>query len=87
MQARKVKFQLLEAAFQRKEDLEVLVKLVMLINEINEANYQATVGSAIKLDDNDKTQYDNEWHTHRERVDRLEKQIVYALSMVRGKYT
>ena len=75
MQARKVKFQLLEAAFQRKEDLEVLVKLVMLINEINEANYQATVGSAIKLDDNDKTQYKNEWHTHREIVARLEKQI------------
>ena len=63
------------------------MKLTILINDIDESNYQATAKPDIKLDDNDKTQYDNEWHTHRERVDRLEKQIVYALSMVRGKYT
>ena len=70
MKAIEVKFQFLEAAVKRKE---APVKLAIIINDINEATYQATVEPAIKLDDNEKNQYKNEWRTHRERVARLEK--------------
>ena len=73
MQAREVKLQLLEAEVQIKEDPEAPVKLAILINEIDEVTYQATVKTAIKLDENEKTQYENEWRTHCERVSRLEK--------------
>ena len=82
MQAIEVKLQLMEAALQIQEDPEVPVKLVMFINEIDEATYQATVKPYIKLDYNDKTQYKNEWCTHRERVAILEKQRGQAFSMV-----
>ena len=56
--------------------------LAIFINDIDEAAYQATANPAINLNDNEKTQYGNEWRTHRERVDRLEKQRVQAFPMV-----
>ena len=59
MQAIEFKLQVMEAAVQRQEDPKAPVKLAMLINEIDEATYQATVEPAIKLDENEKTQYDN----------------------------
>ena len=49
MQSREDNFQLLGAAFQQQEDPDVTVKLAMITNEIDEANYQATVEAAIKL--------------------------------------
>ena len=50
------------------------MKLAIITNEIDEATYQATFEPAIKLDDNEKNQYENEWRTQRERVSRIEKQ-------------
>ena len=61
--------------------------LAIFINDIDEAAYQATANPAINLNDNEKTQYGNEWRTHRERVDRLEKQRVQAFSMVIVQFT
>ena len=87
MQAREVKLKLLEAALQRQEDPEAPSKLAMLIDEIYEATYQATAEPAIKLNDNEKIQYKNEWFTQSERVARLKKLRGQALSMVRGKFT
>ena len=59
----------------------------MLINEIDESNYQATVDPDINLNENKKTQYDNKWCTHRERVAILEKQRGKAFSMVKSQCT
>ena len=59
MQSRKVKLQFLEAEFQRQENLEVPVKLSILINEIDEATYQTIVNPAINLYENEKKQYNN----------------------------
>ena len=87
IRSREVKLQLLESEFQRQEDPEAPVNLVMLINQIVEANYQATVELAINLDGNQKTQYDNEWRTQHERVAILEKQKLQVFSMVRGQCT
>ena len=78
MQARKVKLKLLESEVQRQEYSEAPVKLEMIINKIDESNEQETVEPAIKLENNDKNQYDNEWWSHRERVAGLEKQIGQA---------
>ena len=55
------------------------MKLEILINEIDEVTYQATVKPAIKLDENDKIQYDNECRTHCERVAILWKKSREAL--------
>ena len=63
------------------------MKLEILINEIDEANYQETAEPDIKLNENEKTWYDNEWRTHHERVARLEKQRGKDFSMVRGQCT
>ena len=87
MQAREVKYQLLEAEFQIQEDPEAPMKLAMLINDIDEAIYQATVEPAINLDDNEKNQSENEWCTHRERVARIEKHKGHTFSMVKGRCT
>ena len=64
IQAREVKLQFLEAAVKIQEDPEDPVKLAILVNEIDEATYQATVNPDIKIDDNEKTQYESEWRTH-----------------------
>ena len=50
MPAREVKLKLLESEVQRQEDPEAPVKLAMLINDIDEATYQATVKPSINID-------------------------------------
>jgi hypothetical protein len=55
-------------------DEDATMKLAILENEIEEANYQETVELPIKMDELEKTHYDNEWRTFRERNSRLEKQ-------------
>ena len=87
MQLRGVKLKLLEAEDQIQEYPEAPVKLAILINKIDEATYQETVEPAIKLDENEKTQNKNEWHTHHERVARLERKRGQVFSMVRGQWT
>ena len=59
------------------------MKLAITINNIDEANYQATSKPDMNLDDNGKTQYENKWSTHSERVARIDKQRGQAFSMVR----
>ena len=59
MKSREVKLNLIEASVKRQEDPEDPVKLEMLINDIDEANYQTTVETYIKINENEKTQYDN----------------------------
>ena len=63
----------MDTEVQIQEYPEAPLKLSMLIDEIDESTYQATVYTDIKLDKNEKTQYDNKWRTQRERVSRIEK--------------
>jgi len=86
---------LIRARELRRTSLETLVtagtdptapmSLAELENEIEEAEYQATLDLPIKLNDEESTQYSNEWRTYRERTSRLEKQRGQAFSMVRGQ--
>jgi hypothetical protein len=66
-------------------DEDATMKLAILENEIEEANYQETVELPIKMDELKKTHYDDEWRTFRERNSRLEKQRGQAFSMIRGQ--
>ena len=52
IQSREVKLQFLEAEFQKQEDPEAPANLEILVNDIDEATYQATVDPDIKLDEN-----------------------------------
>jgi hypothetical protein len=67
------------------EDVDATIKLAILENEIEEATYQETVELPIKMDELEKTHYDNEWRTFRERNSRLEKQRGQAFLMIRGQ--
>ena len=87
MQAIEAKLQLLEEETQRQEDLEEPVKVEMLINEIDEETYQATVEPSIKIDENEKNQCKNEWRIHRETVSRIEKQRGKTFSMMISQCT
>ena len=86
---------LIRARELRRTSLETLVtagtnpaapmSLAELENEIEEAQYQATLDLPIKLNDEESTQYSNEWRTHRERTSRLEKQRDLAFSVIQGQ--
>jgi hypothetical protein len=54
------------------EDAEML--LATLEQQIDEAAYLASTDLPIKLTEVEKTEYDNDWRTYRERNSRLEKQ-------------
>ena len=53
---REVKLQFLEGSVQRQEEEKSPVNMEMLINDIYEMTYQATVEPDIKLNENEKTQ-------------------------------
>jgi hypothetical protein len=59
--------------------------LAVLLNEIEEAEYQATVEVPIKLNETEKTEHDIAWRAYSERNTRLETQRGQAFSMIRGQ--
>jgi hypothetical protein len=66
-------------------DVDAPMKLAILENEIEEASYQDTKDLPNKMDELEKTHYDNEWRTFREQNSRLEKQRGQAFLMIRGQ--
>jgi hypothetical protein len=57
----------LEAAVTAETDPEVPMKLALLQNEIAEGDFQQHAEVPIELTDSEKTQYNNDWRTYRER--------------------
>jgi hypothetical protein len=84
-QARELRRLALETLVSAGTDDTAPMLLAILENDIEEANYQATVDLPIKLTDEESTHYSNAWKTYRERTTRLEKQRGQAFSMVRGQ--
>jgi DNA polymerase IIIc chi subunit len=66
-QARRAQEAILLTAVNGGEDLEAPMKLAILQNEIAQGEFSATVAVPIELTDSEKTQYNNEWRTYRER--------------------
>ncbi len=62
------------------------MKLAILENEIEEAEYKATIDVPIILTGDEQSEHDNAWKTYRERQARLEKQGGQAFSMIRGQF-
>jgi hypothetical protein len=76
----------LEAEVDEGDDpVAPLSLLAVLLNEIEEAEYQATVEVPIKLNETEKTEHDIAWRAYSERNTRLETQRGQAFSMIRGQ--
>jgi hypothetical protein len=57
----------LQAAVKAGGDLDAPMKLAILNNAIAEADFEQSLEVPIELSDSEKTQYNNEWRTYRER--------------------
>jgi hypothetical protein len=82
--ARLVQLSALEAA-DAAGDVDAPMSIALLQNNIEEAEYQATMDLPIELTNEEKTEHSNAWRTYRERNTRLETQRGQAFSMIRGQ--
>ena len=81
-EARLVHKTALEALVTAGTDTTAPLQLALLNNEMDDAECKLSTGLPIKLNDMEKTHYDNEWKTHRERKSRLDTQRGKAHSMI-----
>jgi hypothetical protein len=86
-QARRAQEAILLTAVNAGVDLEAPMKLAILQNEIAQGEFSATVDVPIELTDSEKTQYNNEWRTYRERNGNLIKHRGQAFSLIQGQCT
>jgi hypothetical protein len=77
----------LEAAVTAGTDPEAPMKLAILQNEIAEGNFQQHAEVPIELNDSEKTQYNNDWRTYRERNVLLPKHRGQAFFLILGQCT
>jgi hypothetical protein len=75
----------LASQLQKGKDSTKAIELATILNEIEEADENIAIPLPIKLEGNDKSEYDSEWRTYRERSSTLEKQRGQAFSMIRGQ--
>jgi hypothetical protein len=85
--ARKAQEIILEAEVQAGLDMEAPMKLALLQNGIAQREFSANVEVPIVLNDSQKTQFSNEWHTYRERNANLIKHRGQAFSLIQGQCT
>jgi hypothetical protein len=78
---------MLRASTQANADPESSVKIAMINNAIAEEEFEQPVEVPIEMTAAEKTQYDNEWRTHRERNALLSKHKGQAFSLVLGQCT
>jgi hypothetical protein len=83
--ARAAEHTALEKIVAAGEDPSAIMKLAECRNAIVEAAHQDLTELPVKLDEVEKTHYENESRTFRERKSRLEKQRGQAFSMIRGQ--
>jgi hypothetical protein len=86
-QARRAQQLVLEAAVVTGVDPDAPMKLAILNNAIAEGDFQQTLEVPIELTDSEKTQYNNEWRTYRERNAQLTKHRGQAFSLILGQCT
>jgi hypothetical protein len=68
-------------------DPDAPMQLAILDNEIAEGNYKQNNEVPIKMSDSEKTQYNNDWRTYRERNALLTKHTGQAFSLILGQCT
>lgn len=68
-----------------KGDGDALIAQANLQNEMEEANYQASIPLPMTLEGDELTEHNNAWRTYRDRVSALVKHRGQAFSMLRGQ--
>jgi hypothetical protein len=68
-------------------DPDAPMKLAILQNEIDQADFLSSNEVSMKLNDSEKTQFSNEWCTFRERNTNLTKHRGQAFSPIQGQCT
>ena len=86
-QARLNKKTMLEAAVIAAVDQDAPIKLVILDNEIAQGELEMNMEVPIDMTDAEKTHYNNEWRSHRERNALLLKHRGQAFSLILGQCT
>jgi hypothetical protein len=86
-QARRAQQVVLQAAVAAGLDPDAPMKLAILNNAIAEGDFQQNLEVPIELTDTEKTQYNNEWRTYRERNAQLTKHRGQAFSLILGQCT
>jgi len=86
-QARLAQQFILEAAVSAAVDPEAPMKLAILNNAIAEGDFEQNVEVPIEMSDSEKTQYNNEWRSYRERNAQLLKHRGQAFSLILGQCT
>jgi hypothetical protein len=86
-QARIDQVTVLRQAVNEGLDPEAPMKLAILQNEIAQGVFAANVAVPVELSDSEKTQFNNEWRTHRERNTNLMKHRGQAFSLIQGQCT
>jgi len=86
-QARLAQQTILEAAVTAATDPEAPMKLAILNNAIAEGDFQQNVEVPIDMSDSEKTQYNNDWRSYRERSTQLTKHRGQAFSLILGQCT
>jgi hypothetical protein len=85
--ARRAQRLLLQAAVAAGTDLDAPMKLAILDNDIAQGEFELSLDVPIELTDSEKTQYNNEWRTYRERNALLTKHRGQAFSLILGQGT
>jgi hypothetical protein len=86
-QARKSQETILQATVLAGIDLDAPMKLAILQNKIVQGEFTANIEVPVELNDSDKTQFSNEWHTYRERRSNLIKHGGQSLLLIQGQCT
>jgi hypothetical protein len=84
--ARQAQEKILEAAVLAK-DPDAPMKLEILQNDIAQGDFSSINEVAMELNDYEKTQFSNEWHTFRERNSNLIKHRGQAFSLIHGQWS
>ena len=85
--AREQQRTLLEAAVAAGIEVDAPMRLAILQNEMAQAEFDAAVEVPVVLTDSEKTQYNNDWRTYRERTAQLVKNRGQAFSLILGQCT
>ena len=85
--AREQQLQMMQAALEEGNDPELPVRIALLQNQIAEAELEEDEDVPVVLSDAEKTQWNSEWRTYRERKERLVKHRGQAFSLILGQCT
>jgi hypothetical protein len=86
-QARRAQEAILQTSVTSGLEPDAAMKVAVLQNEIAQGEFEADMDVPVVLTDSEKTQFNNEWRTYRERNANLMKHRGQAFSLIQGQCT